>query len=196
MIFQGRTFQGIRYALFNFNTTGDSGGYADFDRFTVTESHPSGFTRPIPAGKTITLESMLTEALIGVNSNKLASIPKSDPAARTRAVQFKVEKLPLGRVSLKSVADGRFLTVTGLGEAGQVSLEKARKPGDDSQAFQWVEMPCGDLLLLSLISHRYLRLNAEGTLTADAPGAQADHKNGASFSWSEIASSPAPKGNL
>jgi len=82
--------------------------------------------------------------------------------------------------------DNRLVTVTGLGEASRVSLEIARTD-DDSQAFQWTELPRGDLLLLSVTGHRHLRINPEdGTVAADAPGAQPDRKNGASWNWREI----------
>ncbi len=33
--YQMKTFQGVRYALFAFNTNGKAGGYADFDNFKV-----------------------------------------------------------------------------------------------------------------------------------------------------------------
>ncbi len=180
MIFQGRTFQGVRYSLFNFNTGGAPGGYADFDRFTVDEQHPSGFTHPIPVDKTIVLENLRDGSVLAVKGDTLSGVPKTDaPDAR-----FKVIGLPLGRVSLQT-SDGRLITVTGLGEASRVSLEKAREPGDDSQAFQWTEMPGGHVLFLSLASHRHFRIAEDGTVTADAPGAQFDHKNGASFTWRE-----------
>jgi xylan 1,4-beta-xylosidase len=148
----------------------------------VDEPHPSGLTRPIPAGKTIVLENMLDGSMLAVKGDTLAALPKSDKLASTSAAQFKVIGLPLGRVSLQSMVDGRLVTVTGLGEASRVSLGKARV-GDDTQAFQWTEMPRGDLLLLSLASHRYLRIAPDGTITADAAGAQSDRKNGASFTW-------------
>lgn len=180
MVLQGRTFQGIRYSLFNFNTGGASGGQADFDRFTVDEPHPSGFTRPIPAGKTIVLENLKDGSVLTAKDDLLRAAPKTAaPAAR-----FEVVGLPLGRVALKA-ADGRFVTVTALGERGTVTLEKARNPGDDSQSFQWTEMPRGDVLFLSLASHRHLRIAENGSVTADSPGMQADRQNGASFTWAE-----------
>jgi len=186
MIFQVRTFQGIRYSLFNYNTSGASGGYADFTRFTVDEPHPSGFTRPIPAGKTIVLENMLDGSVLVAKGDALAAVPKSDELGSMGATQFKVVALPFGRVSLQSIVDNRLVTVTGLGEASRVSLEIARTD-DDSQAFQWTELPRGDLLLLSVTGHRHLRINPEdGTVAADAPGAQPDRKNGASWNWREI----------
>ncbi len=57
MTFQLRTFQGVRPALFNYNTSGQPGGYADFDNYTVEEPRARGIEREIPMGKTITLTS-------------------------------------------------------------------------------------------------------------------------------------------
>lgn len=182
MIFQGRTFQGVRYSLFNYNTGGSPGGAADFARFTVDEPHPSGFTRPIPFGRTIVLENLRDGSVLAVKNGALVAVPAADPLASTAAVRFKVWDRTLGRISLQSEADDRVLTVTGLGEAGRVSLARARS-GDDSQAFQWTEMPRGDVLLLSVTSHRHLRFAPDGAITADEPGAQADRQNGASFTW-------------
>ncbi len=51
MTFQLRTFQGVRPALFNFNTAGQPGGYADFDNYTVEEPRARGIEREIPAGQ-------------------------------------------------------------------------------------------------------------------------------------------------
>src|SRR5439155_15849776 len=96
MIFQGRTFQGVRYSLFNFNTGGAPGGYADFDRFTVDEPRPTGFTRPIPAGKTIVLSDIRGGSALAVNGDALVGMPES------AATKFKVLGLPLGRVSLQA----------------------------------------------------------------------------------------------
>jgi|GEM_PF-3248771 len=71
---------------------------------------------------------------------------------------------------------------------GRVSLDEAQSAGDSAQIFHWTEMPRGDLLFLSLASHRHLRINPTGDMiAADAPGAQPDRQNGASFIWREIA---------
>jgi len=181
LVFQLRTFQGVRYALFNFNASGAAGGCADFNRFTLDEPHPSGFTRPIPVDQTIVLENMGDGSVLVVKGDTLATVPASDRLAATSAARFKLVSHPLGRVSLQSAADGRFVIVTGLGEAGRTSLAADR--ADDAAVFQWTEMPRGELLLLSIASHRHLRINPDGTVSADAPGAQADRKNGASFTW-------------
>ena len=64
LVFQLKTFQGVRYCLFNYNTSGSPGGYADFDSFTVDEPRPHGLTKPIPVGQTITLTSLADKAAV------------------------------------------------------------------------------------------------------------------------------------
>ncbi len=180
MIFQLKTFQGIRYSLFAY---GAGGGFADFSHFSVHELSPTALTQPIPIHREIRLENMKSKEAIVVKGGELASVTASDPLAQSPAAHFRVIDRKLGRVSLQTV-DGRFVTVHGLGAQGQVSLEPTRN--DDSQTFQWTEMARGDLLLLSLASHRNLRILPDGALRADEPGAQFDRKNGASFSWKPI----------
>lgn len=190
MIFQVKTFQGVRYSLFHYNTGGSAGGFADFAGFIVEEPHPNGLTRPIPIGRTITLENMADGAVLVVKGDALCAVPSNDALAEATAAQFTVLDRKLGRVALQSVIDGRFVTVTGLGAAGRVSLASVDE-NSDAQSFQWTEMPRGDLLFLSLVSHRHLRIREDGTIAADAPGARSDRKNGASFTWQEIPQAPA-----
>lgn len=177
MAFQLKTFQGIRYGLFAY---GSGGGYADFAKFTVQEPHPRALTQPIPTGKTIRLTNLSNGYVLVVSGDRLASVPPSDPLASGATAKFRVEDRKLGRIALKT-SDGRYFTVTGLGPDGQVSLQRSA-PGD-AATFQWTEMQRGDLLLLSLVSHRHLRVAPDGQLRADEPGAQYDRKNGASFAW-------------
>ena len=115
--FQLRTFQGVRYCLFNFNTAGTNGGGADFDSFTVAEPHPHGLMRPIPFGKTIVLTNNADGALLAV-------------AHETR---FKVVDLKLGRVALKTPHG--YVSVNPAD--GQISLKQG-KPGA-TETFQWME---------------------------------------------------------
>jgi hypothetical protein len=186
MIFQGRTFQGVRYALFAFNTAGSVGGQADFNAFTVDEPHPSGFTRPIPDGRTIVIENLRTHDVLVAKGDGLMAAPASDPAAAGVAARFTVVALPYGRVALRSQVDGRLVTVTDPGTANAVRLAAASTGPANTQVFQWTEMPRGDILFLSLASHRHLRIAATGAVTADAPGAQADRGNDASFTWRDV----------
>ena len=161
LVFQLRTFQGIRYALF---TYGSGGGYADFANFRIEEPQPNALTRPIPYRKTIELAIM----------NGASTLNIAGAGSHFRIIDAK-----LGRVALEA-ADGRRLTVQGT----EVVLAKPTE--GESQLFQWTEMPRGDLLLLSLASHRYLRADLDGTVHADAPGAQYNRKNGASFTWQSL----------
>ena len=73
MAFQLTTFQGVRYALFNFNANGESGGYADFDNFQVDEPRASGIERKIPVGETITLTSGADGSVLAADTQNVAT---------------------------------------------------------------------------------------------------------------------------
>jgi hypothetical protein len=168
MVFQLKTFQGVRYSLFHFNTGGSPGGYADFDRFTVDEAHPRGLTEPIPVGKTITLRSMDGSVLVARDAN-LTAVAASDPLASGPSAGFRVVDRSLGRIALEG--SGGFLSVTGSGGENDVTLRRGA-PGT-GETFQWIEMPTGELTLLSLATNRYLQVHPEnGSVTADDPGPQ------------------------
>ncbi len=184
LVFQLRTFQGVRYALFHYNAGGKPGGYADFARFSVHEPYPHALTRPIPEGRVIQLRSKVDGRVLAVQGGVLVGWSATDPQAATAAARFKVLGRPLGRVALQSLADHRVLSVTGIGQESRVVLAAPRN--DDSQLFQWTEMPRGELLLLSLTSHRYLRIRQNGTVMSNAPCAQTHRQSDASFSWDEM----------
>jgi xylan 1,4-beta-xylosidase len=83
----------------------------------------------------------------------------------------------LGRVALKT--GGKYLTVA---EDAGVGLS-AGKPGT-AQSFQWIETPYGELVLMSLVTNRFLRVDpATGVVVADSPGPQSDGKDGVRFIW-------------
>ncbi len=65
MMFQLTTFQGVRPSLFHYNTSGQPGGYVDFDNYTVNEPRARGVEREIPIGKTIVLTSGADGSLLG-----------------------------------------------------------------------------------------------------------------------------------
>ncbi|MFO0928687.1 MAG: endo-1,4-beta-xylanase [Gemmataceae bacterium] len=181
LVFQLRTFQGVRFALFHYNTGGKPGGDADFTRFTLHEPYPRGLTRPIPDGQVIQLRTGGGGTVLAIKGDTLAGVPANDPLAATAAVRFKVLARPLGRVVLQCMADNRVIGVTGRGAESRVVLGPPRD--DDTQSFQWTEMPNGDLYFLSVTGHRHLRIRPDGTVSADAPGADRQRPNGASFAW-------------
>jgi xylan 1,4-beta-xylosidase len=160
MLFQCRTFQGVRYSLFNFNRTGTNGGSADFNSFSVAEPHPHGLMRPIPFGKMIVFTNRADGSLLAV-------------ANETR---FKVVDLQLGRVALKTPRGCVSVNPAN----GEISLKKG-KPGK-AETFQWMETLYGDTILMSLATDRYLQAG-DGTVTANWPGPKPDRKDGSCFVW-------------
>jgi len=165
MIFQGRTFQGVRYALFNFNAGDGPGGYADFDRFTVDELHPQGLMQPIPIGKTIEFQSP-TDALLSVDG----------------VTHFQIVDRKLGRVALQS--GDRFVSVNVANGTSHVGM-KSGPPGD-AETFQWIETPYGDVLLLSIVTDRYLCIETGGRVSADQRGPDSNRADGSCFRWHDV----------
>lgn len=169
MVFQLTTFQGVRYALFNYNRDGVEGGYADFDSVDIAQPMPRGLMRAIPFGKAIRLASYKAETGLAVTGEKLAA---SAPTT------FKVKDMGLGRVALASGA--LYLAVD---KKGGVSLQ-AGKSGE-AHSFQWMETPTGELVLMSIANNRYLRVDPRtGAVAADSPGPLPDGSDGVRFIWS------------
>jgi hypothetical protein len=172
MIFQLVTFQGVRYALFNYNTQGREGGVADFDSVEIYQPYPHGLMRAIPVDKSIRLTSFGRSTGLAVAGGKpVASAP----------VAWAVKDMGLGRVALAS--SGRYLSVDA---DGGLSLT-AGEPGP-AQSFQWIETPTGELVLMALANNRFLRVNpGTGVLSADGVGALSDNSDGARFVWAPAA---------
>jgi xylan 1,4-beta-xylosidase len=185
--FQLTTFQGVRPALFNFNTSGQPGGYADFDNFTVEEPRARGIEREIPIGKVIALTSGADGSVLAgdTRSNVLVSATPDSAGAIPQNARFQVVDVGLGRVALKA-SNGRFISVE-QERAILKALGKAR-PGV-AESFQWVNLMRGDTMLMSLTNHRYLGAhpNAPGPVTVTALGATAARKSGAEFKWKAVA---------
>jgi xylan 1,4-beta-xylosidase len=158
MVFQLKTFQGVRYALFAYNKSGAEGGHADFDSIAVHEPYPKGLMRPIPYGKRV----RLTPFALGTG----------------RATPYEIVDMSLGRVALKS--GSTYVTVA---NDGGVTL--SNKGSASARSFQWIETPTGELVLMSLVTNRFLRLDpSSGSLRADSPGPRSDGKDGVRFMWS------------
>ncbi len=74
-VFSLRTFQGVRCALFGYNTKGVEGGQADFDSVTVHEPNPRGLQRPIPFGGSIRFTALGSSQGLSVVGARLAIGP-------------------------------------------------------------------------------------------------------------------------
>lgn len=183
LVFQLKTFQGARFALFNYNELGKDGGHADFDAFEVAEPRANGQRNPIPLGRTVTLSSLRDGSVLTAWNGLLRAAPATvgDPTLR----HFRVLDRGRGRIALQSVANGAYVSVTGQGMTGDLRLVAA-DPGEAAD-FQWQQMESGDFMLLSVTTHRHLCIEpqANGLLSAQAPGATPDRRNGASFRWTE-----------
>lgn len=186
MTFQLTTFQGVRPALFNFNTSGEPGGYADFDNYVVEEPRARGIEREIPVGKTIILTSGADSSFLAAAtlSNVLVEVPAEASGAIPQNAKFQVIDLGKGRVALKC-ANGRF--VSAAGEAAELK-DLGGKPPGDAESFQWVNLMRGDTMLMSLVNHRYLatKPNEPGPVTVSATGPRPARKGGECFKWKAV----------
>ncbi len=166
MVFQLGTFQGIRYSLFAFNTAGGNGGTAAFDSFTVEQPHPRGLMRPIPFGQVVRLGSVGATHGLAVEGDVLSAAAPSD---------FRVRDMKLGRVALEHKK--KFVSIAADGAA-----TLTRNAPGDAESFQWIETPNGDLVLMSLATHRFLRIDpATRRIVADSPGPLPDGSDGVRF---------------
>jgi xylan 1,4-beta-xylosidase len=168
LVFQLGTFQGIRYSLFAYNTAGVKGGTAAFDAFEVGQPHPRGLLRPIPIGQRVRFASVAGGQGLGVQGDALTAAAPAD---------FHVRGMKLGRVALEH--RGRFVSIAADGSAALTRSD----PGH-AESFQWMETPNGDLLLMSLVTNRFLRIDpASRRIVADSPGPLPDGSDGVRFRW-------------
>lgn len=186
MTFQLTTFQGVRPALFNFNTTGQPGGYADFDNYTCVEPRARGIEREIPTGKTITLTSGADGSFLvaDTQNNALVNVAADATGDLPPNAKFQVVDLGKGRVALKA-ANGRFVSTA---EEAVVLKDLAGKNLGDAESFQWVNLMRGDTMLMSLTNHRYLatKPNEPGPVTVTATGPRPARKGGECFNWKTV----------
>jgi xylan 1,4-beta-xylosidase len=179
--FQLTTFQGVRPALFHFNTSGHAGGYADFDDYTVDEPRAHGIEREIPLGKTIALTSGADGSFLSsdTQSGQLVNVAADSTEANSKNVRFQVIDRGLGRVALKA-ASGQFVSAA---PEGAVLKALSRKALTDAETFQWVNLMRGDTMLMSLVNHQYLatKPNQPGQVTVSTTGPTPARKGGECF---------------
>lgn len=187
MTFQLTTFQGVRPALFHYNTSGQPGGYVDFDNYVVDEPRARGIEREIPLGKTIVLTSGADGSFLAADAqnNALVNVASDPNKPAPQNARFQVVDLGLGRVALKT-ANGKFVSVADP-ESVVVKDLGGGKP-DAAESFQWVNLMRGDTMLMSLTNHQYLATKpaSPGAVTANALGASAARKSGAEFRWKTV----------
>jgi len=181
--FQLQTFQGVRPALFHFNTNGAAGGYADFDNYTVVQPRARGIEREIPVGKKIVLTSGADGTVLSTDDAGATLVNIAADKAAAANTQFKVIDLGKGRVALRT-AGKKYVSV---GEKSVVLKELNGKP-TDAETFQWVNLMRGDTMLMTLTNHQYLttKPNTPGPVLANATGATPARKGGECFKWKAV----------
>jgi beta-xylosidase/GH35 family endo-1,4-beta-xylanase len=186
MTFQLRTFQGVRPSLFHYNTSGQAGGYVDFDNYTVEEPRAGGIEREIPMGKTIVLTSGADGSFLAADFESSTLLNIASANQTPASAKFQVVDLGKGRVALKA-GNGRIVSV----DKANVILKDLgnAKPGD-AESFQWINLMRGDTMFMSLTNHCYLatKPNETGPVTATATGPNPARKGGACFKWKAVES--------
>jgi len=183
--YQMKTFQGVRYALFAFNTNGKAGGYADFDNFKVKEPLADR-SKNLPLGKVITLTNLANGEQVWANPHGMLN--RSYPGSNTfngTGCQFRVHDRGQGRIALEALDGSGFVTVTGAGLSADVRLMQKETEGS---LFMWQDMLWGQCMLLSLKTNRFIGLDprTDEPYSADWPGTIPNRKDGTVFSWQEI----------
>jgi hypothetical protein len=93
------------------------------------------------------------------------------------ATTFRITDQKLGRISLRT--ESGYVSVD---PTGAVSIREGRL--GTPETFAWIETFDGDLTLLSLTTHRYLRVNPQdGRVLADSPGPKPDGRDGVRLLW-------------
>jgi beta-xylosidase len=92
-----------------------------------------------------------------------------------------LKPIPYGqRIVLHPLSEPVLVRDQGL---GRVSFEGGNE-ALAGQVFQWMETMTGEIILMSLRTHRYLRLQpGTGSLVADSPGPTPDGRDGTRFQW-------------
>lgn len=171
MVYSGLTFQGVRYSLFSYTTSGAQGGFADFDSFSVFEPSPHGLTQPIPFAKKISIR------LHGQSNSEFLRVDGGSLIAGAAPDEFLVVDRGLGRVALKSRAG--FVSVD---QDGKVTLRSGSP--HTAETFQWIDTFTGELTLLSLETNRYLHVDqASKKIQSDSVGPSPDESDGVRFDW-------------
>jgi hypothetical protein len=86
----------------------------------------------------------------------------------------------LGRVALQSGA--AWVSVDAKGGVGV----RKGQPGQ-AESFQWIETPTGELVLMSLVTNRFVRIDpVTHAARADSPGPVPDGSDGVRFTWTAV----------
>src|SRR5690606_16522965 len=183
--YQLKTFQGTRHALFAYNGRGVEGGHADFDDFRVAEPLADR-SRNIPLGQVVTLANLADASVARVHPlGVLQPVAPDSLEAGEAAARFRVHDRGGGEVALGAMDGSGFLTVVGIGLSADVRL-LPEHPVDSR--FMWQDLLRGELMLLSMKTHRYLGIlpGSGEPYGADRPGTRPDRRDGTVLVWRRV----------
>lgn len=182
--YQTKIFQGARYALFAFNRQERTGGYAEFDDFTVEEPLADR-SHNIPLGRVGSFLNLSNHQRMQAHPRKMVySVWKGAKEYDTTDCRFKVLDRGNGKVVLEAMNGTGYVTVAGLGMSGDLRLSPEET---EDCLFLWQDMLHGQCMLLSLKTHRYVGLDpASGEpYAADWAGTSASRSGGTVFQWED-----------
>jgi beta-xylosidase len=175
------TFQGSRHALFAFNKSGQNGGFAEFDNFTVVEPDANRSLN-IPYNKTIRIVNLATNKPMHAMPHGL--VYDIDAKNNSKQTHFRLIDKGQGKVSLQC-EDGRYVWVSGLGLPGDVKLTK---DASKAEVFLWQDYLNGEFMLMSMRTHLYIGKSPTtgSPYSMDFKGADPARRNGAVLRWEEV----------
>ncbi len=189
--YQLRIFQGSRYSLFCYHTieqgndTKPSGGYAEFDDFTVDEPMADRSAN-FPVGKVITLTNLATgDRFWGMNRGLCHSAKPGTKEFDSDDCKFRVLDRGQGRVVLECLNGMGYVTISGFGLSADVRLIKEES---EASLFQWQDMLRGQCMLMSLKTNRFVGCTPDQgePYSADFPGSSPNRKNGCVFRFDVV----------
>lgn len=185
--YQMKTFQGVRYALFAYNTNDQEGGFADFKNFRVDEPLADR-TNNLPLGRRIRINNVANDLPAYASPKGMFHFARQPPKNQEdhKAFEFVVHDRGRGVVVLEAGDGSGYVSVVGAGLSGDVRI---LKEASAASQFLWQDMLFGNqFMLLSLKNNRYVGLNpiTDEPYSADWPGTQPDRKDGVALCWEEI----------
>lgn len=183
--YQMKTFQGVRFALFAYNTEGKEGGYAEFDNYKTVEPFADR-SKNLPIGQIITLTNTANNNLVWTSQRCMLQNANSESKDfDIKGTQFRVHDRGKGRVAFESLDGSGFITIMGKGLSGDVRMSKEES---EASLFVWQDMLYNQCMLLSLMTNRYVGLDplTGEPYAADWAGSNPTRNNGTVFNWKII----------
>lgn len=145
-------------------------------------------TKNLPVGKVIKLTNLGSGAQVWANPHGMLHSARPDRKYYNGdGCQFRVHDRGQGRVALEALNGTGFVTVVGAGLAADVRLMKKETK---NSLFMWQDMLRGQCMLLSLVTNRYIGIDArtDEPYSAACEGTTPNRRDGTVFTWEVVES--------